>query len=315
MKRLKFCCLAAVCLFAVFTAEAEQMKWNADTPISEIISDPVFGDWGRLLFPADRGYYSGDQLNNLSLTWYGKMDVNETVEIVNTLWEQAAAGETVFFDIYSDAEKAADPEKRNTGLFFFRGEPGAKTAICNAGGGFVFVGAMQDSFPHALELSKMGYNAFALIYRPGWVTAMEDLGRALSFLYDHAEELEIDMSSYSLWGGSAGARMAATLGNADYLRYYTGRSDIPQAVAVIMQYTGHSDVSSSDAPTYACVGTRDGIANWRTMQNRLQMLERYGISTEFHSYEGLGHGFGLGTGSVAEGWINDAVAFWERNSQ
>ena len=109
--------------------------------------------------------------------------------------------------------------------------------------------------------------------------------------------------------------MAATLGNADYLRYYTGRSDIPQAVAVIMQYTGHSDVSSSDAPTYACVGTRDGIANWRTMQNRLQMLERYGISTEFHSYEGLGHGFGLGTGSVAEGWINDAVAFWERNSQ
>ena len=315
MKRLKFCCLAAVCLFAVFTAEAEQMKWNADTPISEIISDPVFGDWGRLLFPADRGYYSGDQLNNLSLTWYGKMDVNETVEIVNTLWEQAAAGETVFFDIYSDAEKAADPEKRNTGLFFFRGEPGAKTAICNAGGGFVFVGAMQDSFPHALELSKMGYNAFALIYRPGWVTAMEDLGRALSFLYDHAEELEIDMSSYSLWGGSAEARMAATLGNADYLRYYTGRSDIPQAVAVIMQYTGHSDVSSSDAPTYACVGTRDGIANWRTMQNRLQMLERYGISTEFHSYEGLGHGFGLGTGSVAEGWINDAVAFWERNSQ
>ena len=28
------------------------------------------------------------------------------------------------------------------------------------------MGAMQDSFPHALELSKKGYNAFALIYRP-----------------------------------------------------------------------------------------------------------------------------------------------------
>jgi hypothetical protein len=39
---------------------------------------------------------------------------------------------------------------------------------------------MQDSFPHALELSKMGYNAFALIYRPGAQTACEDLARAIT---------------------------------------------------------------------------------------------------------------------------------------
>ena len=36
-----------------------------------------------------------------------------------------------------------------------------------------------------------------------------------------------------------------------------------------------------------------------------------GIPTEFHTYEGLGHGFGLGKGTVAEGWIKDAAAFWE----
>ena len=29
----------------------------------------------------------------------------------------------------------------------------------------------------------------------------------------------------------------------------------------------------------------------------------------------LRHGFGLGIGTEAEGWINDAVAFWERNSK
>ena len=27
---------------------------------------------------------------------------------------------------------------------------------------------------------------------------------------------------------------------------------------------------------------------------------------------GLPHGFGLGTGTVAEGWIDDAVKFWEK---
>ena len=108
--------------------------------------------------------------------------------------------------------------------------------------------------------------------------------------------------------------MAATLGNANYLRQYTKRADIPQASAVIMQYTGYTDASASDAPTYACVGTNDGIASWRTMQNRLNTLTNsYGIKTEFHSYNGLPHGFGLGTGTVAEGWINDAISFWEEN--
>lgn len=67
-----------------------------------------------------------------------------------------------------------------------------------------------------------------------------------------------------------------------------------------------------DPPTCACVGTSDGIANWRTMQARLDAMAALGIPTEFHAYEGLSHGFGLGTGTVAEGWITDAVAFWEK---
>ncbi len=47
------------------------------------------------------------------------------------------------------------------------------------------------------------------------------------------------------------------------------------------------------------------------MKNRLRNLEAAGIPTEFHKYPGLRHGFGLGTGTVAEGWIDDAVIFWE----
>ncbi len=287
--------------------------YTASSRISDVKSNPAFGDYGRLLFPVNSGYWSGDTLGDLRLTWYNYIDPDKTVEIVNTLKSRAAAGETIFYDIYTDAEQAADPAKRDTGLFFFKGDEGAPFAICNAGGGFAYVGAMHDSFPHALELSKLGYNAFALIYRPGWETAMEDLGRAITFIEDNAAALGVDPDGYSLWGGSAGARMAATLGNADYLRYYTGRDDIPQASAIIMQYTGHSEASRTDAPTYACCGTSDGIASYRTMRSRLNTLQSYGIPTEFHSYTGLPHGFGIGTGTVAEGWLSDAVAFWETN--
>ena len=293
----------------VEAASGEGGPFTADTPIEEVMGDPVFGEYGRLIFPADSGYWSGDTLGELRLTWYSNIDPEKTVEIVNSLWQRAGAGETVFYDIYTEEEKAADPEKEDTGLFFFRGEPGAPFAVCNAGGGFAYVGAMQDSFPHALELSKRGYNAFALIYRPGAQTACEDLARAISFIFDHAGELEVDTRCYSLWGGSAGGRMAAWLGS--YGPAAFGGEELPRPGAVIMQYTGHSDYTGDDPPTFACVGENDGIASWRTMERRIRALDALGIPTEFHHYPGLSHGFGLGTGTAAEGWLDQAVDFWE----
>ena len=288
----------------------ESTAYTADTKIADVQSDPVFGAYGRLIFPVDEGYYSGTTLEELRLTWYNGIDPDKTVEIANYMKGHAEAGETIFYDIYTAEEKDADPAKEDTGLFFFKVDPGARFAVCNAGGGFAYVGAMHDSFPHALELSKLGYNTFALIYRPGAQTACEDLARAISFIFEHAEELEVDTDCYSLWGGSAGGRMAAYLGT--YGTAAFGGEDLPKPGTVVIQYTGHSEYSEDNPPTYACVGTNDGIASWRTMQARLDAMAVLGIPTEFHAYEGLPHGFGLGTGTVAEGWITDAVAFWEK---
>ena len=286
------------------------MDYTAQSKIREVMNDPAFGDHGRLLFPVEDYYYNGDTLGDLRLTWYSYIDPGTTVEIVNTLKHRAASGETIFYDIYTDAEKAADPDKADTGLFFFRGEPGAKTAICSAGGGFAYVGAMHDSFPHALELSKKGYNAFALIYRPGAQIACEDLARAIVFLHKHAEELKIDMTDYSLWGGSAGARMAAWLGS--YGTESFGEAAFPRPAAVIVNYTGLSEVTGTEPPTYSVVGTSDGIADWRTMERRIQAIRENGTDAEIEIFSGLPHGFGLGIGTTAEGWLDNAAAFWER---
>ena len=48
-----------------------------------------------------------------------------------------------------------------------------------------------------------------------------------AYIYDHADELGLKRDGYSLWGGSAGARMAATFGNSANLRSLTGRTDLP----------------------------------------------------------------------------------------
>lgn len=293
------------------TVQTDEVTENMT--VGEVKNMAAFGDFGRLLFPVDKTVSDDMTLKDVSssstYTWYNYIKPEKTVEIVNHLKNAAESGQQIFYNIYTEEEMQADSSLRDTGLFFFKGEDNAKFAVCNAGGGFAYVGAMHDSFPHALELSKMGYNAFALIYRPD--APYDDLARAIEFIHDNADTLKVDPDDYSLWGGSAGARMAAMLGNSDYLQQLTGRTDIGQAGAVIMQYTGYTYTSKADAPTYVCVGTSDGIANWKTMQNRLNTLESYGIPTEFHAYEGLPHGFGLGTGTVAEGWIYDAVNFWE----
>ncbi len=284
--------------------------FTTESLIEQVTAEPTFGDWGRLLFPVNRGYMSGNTLGELGLTYYSHINPATTVEICNYFFAETAAGNQVFFDIYTEEEKRADPAKRNTGLFFFRGEADKPFAICNAGGAFAFVGAMHDSFPHALELSKRGYNAFALIYRPGAQTACEDLARAIQMIHERADEFQVETAGYSLWGGSAGARMAAWLGS--YGAAAFGSKECPRPGAVVMQYTGLSEYRAGDPPTFACVGDRDGIASWRVMQARLDGMAAIGIDTEFHVYPGLGHGFGLGIGTVAEGWIADAVAFWER---
>ena len=314
----EFCYHALQFFFPPQNAEPVTNYYNRQSRIADVMNDPDFGDWGRLIFPANTSYWSGTTLEDLRLTWYNGIDPDKTVEIVNYF---KAHHDEVFIDIYTEAEKQADPEKRNTGLFFFRAQQsspkggtggGLPFAICNAGGGHVYVGAMHDSFPHALEISKQGLNAFALIYRPDWTPSDEDLARALTYIYDLADELGVARDGYSLWGGSAGARMAADMSRLSHMRSSTGRSDIPQAAACIMQYTGYTSVAADDAPTYACCGTSDGIASWHTMQSRLDQLSALGIPTEFHAYNGLPHGFGLGTGTVAEGWINDAIRFWNQ---
>lgn len=292
-----------------FTQDATNI-FSQDTKVVDVIAYKNFKNFGRLIFPVNRGIDKNLTLKNLDdvLIWYSHVNPSKTVEIVNYMKAKSDTGEKIFFDIYTDAEKKSDPRKNDTGLFFFRGKPNEKFAICNAGGGFYYVGAMHDSFPHALEISKRGYNAFALIYRPDSQLACEDLARAISFIHEHAAELQVDVKNYSLWGGSAGARMAAWLGS--FGTEYFGEKKYPRPSAVIMQYTGLSEVYGNEPPTYNCVGTNDGIASWRTMQRRIEKIKSNGTPAQIEIFNGLSHGFGLGQGTVAEGWINNAISFW-----
>jgi acetyl esterase/lipase len=277
---------------------------------------PAFKGFGRYLLPRDNGIGDYEQpLNQVGslMPYHSHVDPNVVVAAINYMIDQVNAGDTIFYDFYTEAQKREDPAKAPTGLFFFRGRPGAPFAIVCPGGGFFYVGSLHEGFPLAMVLSQKGYNTFVLRYRTGGESrATEDLSAAISYVFKNAGRLEIDVANYSLWGGSAGARMAGNI--AMHGTAGLGGENIPKPRIVVIAYTGHAIFSKNFPPTFITVSEDDGIVHVPTVDRRVENMRNEGIEVEYRKYKNAGHGFGLGVGTDAEGWIKAAIRFWEGHS-
>lgn len=287
------------------------MAVTENTSLMDVASNPAFDGWGSALLPwhGTREQDATIGSEGALLPYHSNVRPFQAVAALNRLIDDANAGEVVACPIYDEAAIAADPAKADAVLFYFRGRPGAPFAVVNPGGGFAYVGSLHESLPHAQWLSEQGINAFSLSYREGsgqW--AVEDLAQALTFIFEHTDELGLSTEGYSLWGSSAGARMAAAIGSCGTAAF--GGADLPRPATVVMAYTGQSDYAVNDPATYAVVGDRDGIANASVMERRIRSLQSAGVAADIVVYPGMSHGFGTGEGTVAEDWMRGALDFW-----
>ncbi|WP_090665345.1 alpha/beta hydrolase [Belnapia rosea] len=285
-----------------------------DGRLGDILRHPAFAGFARLLLPWDgRAYDDAMPLRQIAtlLPYHSRVDPVIVTSALNRMIDDVRDGQPVFHAIYSEAQQQAQPAKANTGLFFFRGRPGASFALIAPGGGFAYVGSVHEGFPYAQAISEAGYNAFVLRYRTGQggIVATEDLAAAISYVFRHAEALGLCTLDYSLWGSSAGARMAAFIGSHGVAHF--GGDALPKPSTVVMAYTAHQDLGTDDPATFAIVGAQDGIAPPSSMEHRLALLRRSGTPVAYRRHDGLGHGFGTGAGTAAEGWIADAMEFWQ----
>jgi acetyl esterase/lipase len=292
------------------------MHLRVDDTVGDLLKHPAFAGFARLLLPwDDRRVGPAMPLREIRslLPYHSHVDPGVVVSSLNRMIDDATAGRTVFHDFSTAAEKKAEPARRNTGLFFFRGKPGAPFAVIAPGGGFAYVGSLHEGFPYAVEIRSRGYNAFVLRYRAaqGERVATEDLAAALTYIFRNADALGVATAAYSLWGSSAGARMAASIGSRGAAPF--GGAALLRPATVVMLYTGHSDVARFEPPTFVAVGERDRISPPAVMERRVEALRRAGTVVEYHRYPNVGHGFGLGVGTSAEGWIADAVRFWAKH--
>jgi acetyl esterase/lipase len=290
--------------------------FTLDDRVSDIVAHEAFAGFGHLLLPRqENGPDLGVRLSQVGslMPYHGNVDPAVVVAALNDLVDRASAAGTVFHDFYSPDRKQQDPDKRFTGLFYFRASAGAPFAIICPGGGFSYVGSLHEGLPLASELSRAGFNAFVIRYRLGEQRATEDLATALTYVLEHAEKLGVARHGYSLWGGSAGARMVGNVVNSLPLR--VGNRVLPQPAAAFIAYTAQGIYSRRFPPTFMMVSEDDAVAPAAVVDQRVHKLRAAGVEVEYRRYRSAGHGFGLGVGTDAQGWMADAIAFWQRQLQ
>ena len=257
---------------------------------------------------------------------------------------RAATGAQTVYEIYPEGELAADPGKQRTGLVYLPAAEKGPFALVVAGGAYIGVANIVEAFPVARRLNELGLTAFVLQYRAGTrraaVNAGEDIRRAIRMIMERSGEFGVEQR-YIAFGFSAGGHLVSELGtvNQGYLHYGFPKPELlglayplvslegmddGMAEFVMRQMLGDgytdearkafepiSNVDSGYPRTFIMQTVEDeqvdyeknGLAFYRKMQS-------IGVPCRLKEVAHGMHGLGLGKDSEAEGWVDEAVAFW-----
>ena len=304
--------------------------FTEDDSYVSVFKHPAFEGYGRFLIPLStdigRSFGVFGKIGTTNGAWSCNQDL---LEAVNACIDQVNTGDPLFYDYYTEEEIAADNTKADTCIAFLKGEPGKPFIVLNGGGGFQDVAFLAEGIASGVPFWEAGYNVFVVKYRAefdlpselgmsGLEIAVADLGRAMQFIYAHAEEFEIDTTNYAMAGFSAGSSLAQGWGTKG-----TGydQFDIPKPTCMMLIYgaglsLGDSSSNKTDITedfpatfTVACEGDMPRILEG--MQNFKEKAAQLGIECFCEVYPNGAHGFGRGTNTGAEGWPENAMKFWE----
>ena len=113
---------------------------DPNNTVRDVMIHPSSRGFGRFILPLDRGACNGNMpvrgVRNL-LPYHSHVESEAVVNTINYMIDQVNGGRIVFRDFYTERQEREDPAKKNAGIFFFKGRPGAPFAIVCPGGGFL----------------------------------------------------------------------------------------------------------------------------------------------------------------------------------
>lgn len=299
--------------------------------------------YGKGIYTAIFQFMSLEQARQMG--WCPESILDGIERLRDVAWE----GELIY-PVYSHEAICKDCVKKDVNVIFFPqkgNQPKDTYVVLAAGGAYMNVCSLAESYPVAARLNELGYPVFALTYRVGGKgllpKPLEDLAQAIRWIDANAERFGVTAGDYIVGGFSAGGNLTALWGtdNHGYAHYGLakpkalfpiypainhkcyGEGKLAQAFCEIMfgknyseekacEYDVDTHMSEHYPPCYIAACKDDPsvpIVNACRLKERLDAL---GIPAVLELGEKGGHGFGEGRGTDVEGWIGRAAAFAER---
>ena len=243
-------------------------------------------------------------------------DPNDFVYGMTRLSDKANAGEDVYYPLFTDKEIKEDEQRGQVSLYRLSADNEERRpyVLLLAGGGFISVCTPMESLPVAAAFNDLGYTAFCLTYRISESfgdkpeTLAEDIYKAVSFITEHADEFNVDPTNSLIGGFSAGGMAISEWCNPEtgYQKY---EAEKPGAACFIYG-VNESYKDTIDVPSFILYCIDDVHFGVEDFDNFESGIADRNIPTDYKKVD-CPHGFGLGTGTEAEGWVNEAETFWK----
>lgn len=320
------------------------MEFRKGTTLAEILNQPCFtqmdgqfissamGDWFQ-----EKRQLTLEQLQQQNPTWNYK----DVIYGLNRLQEVATGGNQYVYPVRDGVHLIHLPAKEKRHETY---------AILNAGGAYGAVCTMVESLPVAAKLNELGMDCFCLNYRTankasflkGLMPApLDDLAAAWNYIKEHETKFRVNAEKYIVGGFSAGGHLSAMWGTphrgarsygivnpeALLLAYpLVGLENISGSAAAILktgmlgmgfgqkkalEYTASRHVDGEYPVVYLVQAVDDDMVPAQDAKDLEAALMAANIRHQMEGVASGRHGFGLGSATPADGWVERAIAFWE----
>lgn len=314
-----------------------EMFYN-NQKMKEILQDASLAKLRDLMFPSEyNAWITDDDITpeKMSESFRG---VGDYAERLNFLKTHIETGEITREKVYPESEVRSDSSKVGVQVLEYRNRGSNKVAIIIPGGGYSNVCSFSEGWPIAQELFERGYNCFVLYYRvfPNayMPNPIEDVARLVKRIKENY--LDLDLNGYLMLGFSAGGHLAGIWATKKgYYRYGLPKPkyialaypviDLSLNKGVSCQNCLHKDCSGEDLirysvftnidkdypVTYLWQGKRDQCISFDNSVVMDKVLKENDVKHKYVVYDDTCHGFGVGVGTCAEGWIDKMIKYFE----